>query len=81
MVLLPLDAEATGAAARDFRIQIVGDALLNPVLAHILRTEHDMEADDYDADLSEDPPTNLNSFRVLLNRLRESWNALPGLAN
>ncbi len=80
VVLLPLDAEATGAAARDFRIQIVGDALLNPVLAHILRTEHDMEADDYDADLSEDPPTNLNSFRVLLNRLRESWNALPGLA-
>ena len=78
--LLPLDVEATGAAARDFRIAVAGDALLNPVLAHVLRTEHDIETDDDEAQVSEDLPTNLNGFRVLLNRMRESWNALPNLA-
>ena len=80
VILLPLDVEATGAAARDFRIEVAGDVLLNPVLAHILRTEHDIAPDDDEADVSEDPPTNLNGYRVLLNRLRESWNALPNLA-
>lgn len=35
VILIPLDAEATGAAARDFSIRIAGDAHLNPVLAHI----------------------------------------------
>ena len=79
VILLPLDVEATGAAARDFRIEVAGDVLLNPVLAHILRTEYDIAPDDDEADVSEDPPTNLNDYRVLLNRLRESWNALPNL--
>ena len=79
VILLPVDVEATGAAARDFRIEVAGDVLLNPVLAHILRTEHDIAPDDDEADVSEEPPTNLNDYRALLNRLRESWNALPNL--
>lgn len=80
VILLPLDAEATGAAARDFRIKVAGDILLNPVLVHVLRTEHDIETENDEADVSEYPATDLNGFRELLSRLRNSWNMLPNLA-
>ena len=80
VILLPLDVEATGAAARDFKIEVAGDAHLNPVLAHILRSEYDIETDDEEADVAEDPPTSLDGFLVLLNRFDESWKALPNLA-
>ena len=56
VILLPLEVEATGAAARDFKILVSGDAHLNPVLAHILRAEHDIETEDEEADVAEDPP-------------------------
>ena len=80
VILLPLDVEATGAAVRDFRIEVAGDAHLNPVLAHILRSEYDIETDDEEADVAEDPPTSLGGFLDLLNRFEESWKALPNLA-
>ena len=80
VILLPLDVEATGAAARDFRIDVAGDVHLNPVLAHILLSEYDIKTDDAEADLAEDPPTNLDGFRALLDRVHKSWNALPHLA-
>ena len=80
VILLPLHVEATGAAVRDFRIYVADDAHLNPVLAHILRSEYDIKTDDDEADLTEDPPTNLNGFRALLDRVQKPWNALPHLA-
>ena len=80
VILLPLDVETTGAAARDFKIKVAGDAHLNPVLAHILRSEYDIETDDEEADVAEDPPTSLDGFLALLNRFEESWKALPNLA-
>ena len=64
VVLLPLHVEATGAAARDFRLEVAGDAHLNPVLTHILRAEHDIGTDDDEADVAEDPPASLNGFRA-----------------
>ena len=79
VILLPLEVEATGAAARDFTIKVSGDAHLNPVLAHVLRTEYDIETDDEEADVAEDPPTSLDGFQVLLNRFQKSWEALPDL--
>ncbi len=79
VVLLPLEVEASGAAARDFRIEVSGDAHLNPVLTHILRGEHDIYTEDDEADVAEDPPTDLESFRALLARLEDSWSALPEL--
>ena len=79
VVLLPLEVEASGAAARDFRIEVSGDAHLNPVLTHILRGEHDIDTEDDEADVAEDPPTDLESFRALLARLEDSWSALPEL--
>ena len=80
VILLPLEVEATGAAARDFKIEVSGDAHLNPVLVHLLRTEHDIETGDEEADVAEDPPTTLDGFRVLFDRFEESWKALPDLA-
>ena len=79
MVLVPLHVEATGAAARDFRIEVAGDAHLNPVLTHILRAEHDIGTNDAEADVEEDPPTTLKGFSDLLDRLHETWNILPEL--
>ena len=80
VILLPLDVKATGAAVRDFDIKVAGDAHLNPVLAHILRTEYDIKTDDDEADVAEDPPKNLDGFRALLDRLQKSWKVLPNLA-
>ena len=80
VILLPLDVEPTGAAARDFKIEVAGDAHLNPVLVQILRSEYDIETDDEEADVAEDPPTSLDGFVDLLNRFEESWKALPNLA-
>ena len=80
VVLLPLQVESTGAAGRDFEITVAGDAHLNPVLTHILRSEHDIETEDAEANVAEEPPTALEGFRRLLDELSESWSALPDLA-
>ena len=80
VILLPLEVEATGAAARDFNIAVSGDAHLNPVLAHILRAEHDIATDAAEEEVAEAPPESLAGFRALLDRLAEAWDALPELA-
>ena len=79
VILIPLEVEATGAAARDFSIRISNDAHLNPVLAHILRTEHDIETNEDEDDVAEEPPRSFDGYLVLLNRLEQSWNTLPNL--
>ena len=79
VILVPLEVEATGAAARDFRIKVAGDAHLNPVLAHILRAEHDIETDHDESDVAEFPPTNLEGYWNLLAKLKDSWEVLPQL--
>ena len=79
VVLLPLHAEATGAAARDFKLEVSGDAHLNPVLTHILGADHDIRTDDDEADVAEDPPSSYREFLALLNRLQDSWKVLPDL--
>ena len=79
VILLPLEVEATGAAARDFKVEVSGDAHLNPVLTHILRDEHDIDSEGDEADVAEDPPMDLAGFHDLLARLEESWSRLPDL--
>ena len=79
VVLLPLHVETTGAAARDFTLEVAGDAHLNPVLTHILRADHDIGTDDDEADVAEDPPSSYREFLALLERLRDSWKVLPDL--
>ena len=79
LVLLPLHVQATGAAARDFTLEVAGDAHLNPVLTHILRADHDLGTADDEADVAEDPPSDYKGFMALLDRLRNSWDVLPEL--
>lgn len=79
VILLPLEVHATGAAARDFKVEVSGDAHLNPVLTHILRDEHDIDSEGDEADVAEDPPMDLKGFHSLLARLEESWSSLPDL--
>ena len=79
VVLLPLRAEATGAAARDFTLEVSGDAHLNPVLTHILGADHDIRTDDDEADVAEDPPSSYREFLALLDQLQDSWKVLPDL--
>ena len=79
VILLPLHVEATGAAARDFKLEVAGDAHLNPVLTHILRTDYDIRTDDDEADVAEEPPTSYKGYLALLDRLQDSWKVLPDL--
>ena len=65
--------------ARDFKLELSGDAHLNPVLTHILRTDHDIGTDDDEADVAEDPPASYKGFLALLDRLKSSWKVLPDL--
>ena len=76
MILLPLEAAPSDATATDFKIRVAGDAHLNPVLAHILRTENGIETEE---DTEETLSTSLAGFHEQLERLRKSWNALPEL--
>ncbi len=80
VLLLPLEVEASGAAARDFIIRVSGDAHLNPVLGHILRTEHDIQTEALEAEVAEDPPADVNHFQSWLDGLSETWHDLPELA-
>ena len=79
VILLPLAVESTGAAVRDFRIKVVGDAHLNPVLAHILRSEYDIETVNEEAAVVENAFTSLDGFLALINKLAQSWKGLPDL--
>ena len=80
VVLVPLDVEAKQAAAHDFKLQLTGDAHLNPLLAHILQSEYGIDTDDVEADVAGDPPCSYEAFTALLDRLQASWKILPGLA-
>ncbi len=77
VILLPLEAEATGAARHDFTIMVSGDAHLNPVLTHILRREHGINIEASEAAVAEVSPTNLDDFWALLHQLAELWATLP----
>lgn len=80
VILVPLHTVPTGAATRDFEVSVAGDAHLNPVLAHILRSEHSIDIDDIEADVAEDPPASLEAFDDLFDHLTGAWSELPGLA-
>ena len=80
VILVPLHTAPTGAATRDYEVQVAGDAHLNPVLAHILRSEHSIDTDDTEADLAEDPPASLEAFDELFDQLTGAWSELPGFA-
>ena len=79
VILLPIAVHAAGAAARDFRFQVVGDAHLNPVLAHTLRVDHEIDTDEDESEFAESPPVSFKGYLSLLNRLQSKWNSLTNL--
>ena len=79
IILLPLKAEATGAARHDFTIMVSGDAHLNPVLTHILQRDHGINIEASEEEVVE-APTNLNDFWALLDQLAKLWATLPRFA-
>ena len=79
VVLLPLAVEATDAAARDFKIEIAGDAHVNPVLDHILHSEPNFATGCEDTEMIEEQPPSFGGFRALLNQFQEAWDSLPNL--
>lgn len=80
VILVPLHTVPTGAATRDFEVSVSGDAHLNPVLAHIVRSEHSLDIDDIEADVVEDPPDSLEAFDDLFDHLTGAWSELTGFA-
>ena len=79
VILVPVVVTATGAGVRDFSIKVSGDSHLNPVLAHVLSSDHGIDTD-HDVAMAGETSTDLESFRTILCRLLESWGALPDLA-
>ncbi len=80
VILVPLRTVPTGAASRDFEVSVAGDAHLNPVLAHIVRSEHNIDIDDIEADIAEEPPASLAALDGLFDQLSGAWSELPGFA-
>ena len=80
VILVPMHTVPTGAATRDFEVSVAGDAHLNPVLTHIVRSEHSIDIENIEADIAEDPPDSLAAFHVLFDQLVSRWSELPGFA-
>ena len=77
VILLPLSVEPADAAHREFILKVSGDAHLNPVMAHSLRTDYGVELSEDDFDL-EEPPNNLAGMQELLDRVSSSLPQVPG---
>ena len=78
VILLPLSVEPEDAAHREFVLEVAGDAHLNPIMAHSLRTDYGVELSDDDFDL-EDPPKNFTGMQEMLSRVGGSVPQVPGL--
>ena len=64
VILIPLELSPTNAARSEFTIKASGDPHINPVLAHILQTEYNLDI----LDENDNIPANL-SFAALTNLL------------
>ena len=77
VILLPLSVEPEDAAHREFILKVSGDAHLNPVMAHSLRTDYGVDLSEDDFDL-EEPPNGLAGMQELLDRVSSSLPQVPG---
>ena len=77
VILLPLSVAPEDAAHREFILKVSGDAHVNPVMAHSLRTDYGVDLSEDDFDL-EEPPDSLAGMQELLNRVSSSLPQVPG---
>lgn len=77
--LIPLELVAEGAAQLDFKLAVSGEPQLNPVLGHLLRTDHDLDSGPVADMLGEAEPESWAAFGSLLTRVARTWSKLPEL--
>ena len=80
VILVPLAINPDDAGRLDFSIELAGEPHVNPMLAHIFRTEYGIDQSDAADDLAEDLPTSLPGLQGALERLGRRWDKVPGLA-
>ena len=79
VVLVPIIAEPSDPARRDFKLDASGDAHINPVLAHVLRSEHGLEISEDDESLIADLPGDFGHLESGLATLEGQWGKVRGL--
>ena len=79
VILIPITAIPTDAARWDFKIELSGDPQLNPVVVHVLRTEHSIELPEQDSDLVGGLPKSFTGLLDLLSELKARWVQVRGI--
>ena len=80
VILIPIAATPVDAARWDFRIELSGDPHLNPVLAHVLRTEYGIDPSELDGDLAGGLPKTFSGLTALLRGQAGRWSQVRGLS-
>ena len=80
VVLLPASLTPVDAARWDFRIDLSGEPHVNPVLAHVLRSEFGVEAGELDGDLDLGLPAATPELVGFLEGLVARWPGVRGLS-
>ena len=80
VLLLPLTVHPEDVSRREFTIELSGEPHLNPVLAHVLRTQQGIDPDDEETNLDEDIPDSFVGIQGLLQRLARRWSKVHGLS-
>ena len=78
VILIPATVTPDGAGQWDFSMEVSGDAHVNPILSHVLRTEHGVDATEGDDGLSD--ALSLAIIKRQLHDLEGSWSQVAGLA-
>ena len=76
IILIPVTITPDGAGRWDFTVEQSGEPHLNPVLVHVLRTQHGLDlADEEEMEL----PGSFTGIQRLLAEYRIQWNTVRGL--
>ena len=73
VILIPISVTPVDARRWDFRIELSGEPHLNPVFAHMLRTEYRTDPSDVDSGLAADLPRSWAELANLLAHLEGHW--------
>ena len=79
VLLLPLTVHPEDVGRREFTIELSSEPHLNPVLAHVLRTQQGIDPDDEETNLDEDIPESFLGITRLLQKLTARWSKVHGL--
>ena len=80
VVLVPIMATPADAARTDFKIELSGDAHLNPVLTHVLQSQFGVEIGEQSDDFPPEQSTSYTGLLKVLQQLQAAWSRVPGLS-